>query len=703
MPLLFSRKKRSATTPQAPAVAIATGLDLYAPFTYATVSNGSVFAASGLSPMVKWNGQTPTFLQAGVPSPATPCALNYSGTGTITGAYSAYVRFVDTDGNPSSVSPISNTVIPTNAANIVYGNVPAATDPRVARRQILRNTTGQGITYYVDIDTTDLTGSNFTSPRTDTDLAAQEPVPLFDAEGNTLANRFDQPRNDKPIIVHYLGRLFAAGEVPYSLGHCWVQAGSTNVYGVATNWNSSMVGRFIYVRGSATAGEIAAVDTANQVLTLVDPWDGLTDKFSEYAIRQAPGERNLLYWSEANLPDAWPATAGVQIGDVGEPITALASAGSFLYVFQRRVAWRFSYQRDPARDAGVFEAFRRGLVNQRCWVQHGEQTYCLDEQGVYVFGSNEAVTDLSTPIQDLFWGPGNGSLRVAWEYSQYFHATHDQPKTTIRWFVALGHAKYPSHAICYHYVHQHWWIEEYPWPLGASTQAIVDRPMVAAAGPAARVYAFDGTLDGVSDTSGKLRGAVTTSTYLTISDSLTTFPATGLIGGTVAIVAGRGKGQLRRISAVSGATITVDLPWTIKPDTTSVYQLGAVRARWKSRRFRWTVTEKSTLRRMEVLFQPTTSDATLDVRLFPNFSPTPIAWGPSFPRHATDEAGLSWIKGEPDLSVHLAYEHGFVQARLDDSRDQFIARGDNFQLEMSGFSSRDVWRIFSLMLDGTPA
>lgn len=701
--LLFSRQNRTTSTPGvSSAVAIATGLDIYAPFTFATAANGSVFAASGLSPTLKWNGRTTTFVQAGVPAPTVPCAMNYSGTGTISGAYNAYVRFVDEDGNPSSVSPVSNTIIPNLVATIVYGNVPAAADPRVKRRQILRNTTGQAITYYVDIDTTDLVTANFTSTKTDTDLAAQEPVPLFDAEGNTLANRFDQPRNDKPIIVHYLGRLFASGEVPYDRGHCWTQAGSTDVYGVGTSWNSSLAGRFLYVRGSGTAGEIAAVDAVAQKLTLVDPWDGISDRFSEYAIRQPPGERNILYWSEANLPDAWPATAGVQIGEVGEPITALVSAGSFLYLFQRRVTWRFSYQRDPAKDSGVFEAFRRGCVNQRCWVQHGEQTYCLDEQGVYTFGSDEAVNDLSTPIQDLFWNQSDQEFRIAWEYSRYFHAIHDQPRTTIRWFVTLGHAAFPSHAICYHYINRQWWIENYPWPLGASAQAVLDRPVVALAGPSSRVYSFSGTLDGIKPTGNALRGKATSASYLTLTDAASTWAA-NLTSATVAIVAGRGKGQLRRISSSSGQTLTVDIPWTTLPDATSEYQIGGVQVRWKSRRLRWAVTEKQTPRRLEALFQPTPTQASVDVRIFPNFSKLPTTWGPSFPRTGSSEAGLSWTKDQPDLTVHLEYDQGFVQARMDDSRDQFIGRGDTFQLEMSGFSSQDTWRIFSLMLDGAPA
>ena len=46
---------------------------------------------------------------------------------------------------------------------ITYTNIPVPTDPKVVRRQILRNTDGEASVYYVDIDTTNLTSTTFTS------------------------------------------------------------------------------------------------------------------------------------------------------------------------------------------------------------------------------------------------------------------------------------------------------------------------------------------------------------------------------------------------------------------------------------------------------------------------------------------------------------------------------------------------------------
>lgn len=95
---------------------------------------------------------------------------------SFTGNYFAYVRFYDAEGRFSDFSPISP-VLALEAADLAYGfryeDVPVPTDPAVVGRQILRNAAADTTTFYVDIDTDDLVATDFTSDRTDADLAGQ--------------------------------------------------------------------------------------------------------------------------------------------------------------------------------------------------------------------------------------------------------------------------------------------------------------------------------------------------------------------------------------------------------------------------------------------------------------------------------------------------------------------------------------------------
>ncbi len=60
-----------------------------------------------------------------------------------------------------------------------YQDVPTPVETKVVRRQILRNLAGDASTYYVDIDTTDLTTTVFASTTDDETLAGNQPVNLF--------------------------------------------------------------------------------------------------------------------------------------------------------------------------------------------------------------------------------------------------------------------------------------------------------------------------------------------------------------------------------------------------------------------------------------------------------------------------------------------------------------------------------------------
>src|SRR5215831_13561065 len=133
---------------------------------YAQTPEGLLYVADGFNPLQRWDGLQAALVPVGVYAPATAPTIAASGSGTATGTYYAYVRFLNDRGSWSDLSPISNAVTAANQV-INYTAVPVPTQANVVRRQILRNTAGQTDTFYVDVDTTNLVATSFTSSLSD--------------------------------------------------------------------------------------------------------------------------------------------------------------------------------------------------------------------------------------------------------------------------------------------------------------------------------------------------------------------------------------------------------------------------------------------------------------------------------------------------------------------------------------------------------
>jgi hypothetical protein len=239
---------------------------------------------------------------------------------------------VDKYGNYSDLSPVSNTVTAASDVQIDYTGVPVPTQSKVTRKQILRNTAGQFATFYVDVDTTNVNTTSFSSTNTDAMLADQEAQPLFDLEGNDIANVYGVPPDWKPLLAYHLTRMWAAGEVTYSEGSCKVTTGSPTVTGFGTNWKSEYAGRYLHVLGATQSYLIDSVNETSQTITLDENYANASDLFAGYSIKAAPAERPLVYFSEAGLPEAWPAVNALSLPEDGDVVTGLMPMGSWLYV-----------------------------------------------------------------------------------------------------------------------------------------------------------------------------------------------------------------------------------------------------------------------------------------------------------------------------------------------------------------------------------
>lgn len=672
-------------------------LERFTPCSFAQATNGYVYFGNGMTSLRKWRDTLSMAALAGVNTPNVGFTIAGSGSGTITGTYRAYTRFVDEDGNFSALSPVSNELVASNVLSIVAtGVVTPPAGQRIVRRQILRNTSGQFQTFYVDIDSTDLATSTFSMSRSDNDLQTQGKVPLFDTLGSDIADRMSPPRNDKPIIAHHLGRLFLGGQVNASQGHVEVTNGSTTVQGVGTDFRAVFAGRVLYAGGGSYS--ISSVDLTNQRLTLATAYAGTTDKFATFIVRSAPAERNTVYWSEAGGNyDGWDPSSGVAVGDADDEVVGLMPFGSYLYILQRRATYRFTYNKDPATDGGVFLATRRGAVNNRVWAIDGPRTFLMDERGFYRFEDGQ-VTELSQSIQDLFFRDRRG-LSINWKSARYFHASHDEHDNTVRWFVSLGGDRLPRNAIAYNYRTQAWWVEEFPFPVGASASSNTIPAFPILGGPNKRLYTFGSdSRDGIQG--GGLNGKAASAGIASLEQRIAEAPAAA-VGLPIAITAGRGKGQWRTIAAVSGTTLRVTRPWSIRPDSTSEYQIGAIPWSWTSRLFRWIEWESSNRRRVELLYQPTKNRAALDARLYLDRAKEPIRWDLTFPARGEGDAPVVRYEARGvDASVNLQNSAGHAAMQVDGSRERTSGYPGLVQLELRGFSGGDPVAVFQIRLDG---
>lgn len=612
----------------------------------------------------------------------------------LNGTYNAYVRFIDGDGNPSSLSPISNEVTVGGASSFDYSAVQAASSP-VTKRQILRNTDGSNLIYYVDIETTDLATTTFSSTKTDDQLVEGEAVALFDSSGNSLDARFNLPPQDRQAIAEHSSRMFLAGTVVYE-GTCTVTNGSAAVTGIGTAFTDAMEGRVFKIKGQNTTYEVDDVSSAT-ALTLTAVFAGSTGYF-EFEIRCQPATRNIVYPSEVGPTfDGYSSLNAVEVGDPNDEVTALLSASSYLYVFQRGSTFRLTYQSDPG-DGTAFLEFRRGAVSQRCMAQVGNDTYILDERGIYKFAGG-AIEEISSVISPLFrLRPVADNIpRICWDHSRFFHASVDLAEEVVRWFVCLGSCYFPQHAICYRWSSQEWWIEEYQFPVPASAPlfGVPATPCVGAS--ANRILALvPGELDTIAHDAGTSRIRLTGATILTLTYSSVSVPAAA-VGAPVSVVTGRAAGQTRTIVSASSTGITINRPWSIVPAAGDVIQIGGIPWRWRSRRFQRA--DRAMDQDLEVFFVPQ-EEGTLLARTYDDFSGSPTVMAEDWAEFAVESDGVRLRQGLPNAEIDLTTDDGYCWWRRAEPSIENVPAGGVFQLELAGCGARSPLRLRTLGIYG---
>lgn len=708
--LRINQSLRMRQRPQMQGPAINSGLPREHPIEFARTPDGYMYFATGLDEVTKWDGLTPQVEISGVLGPTTGPTLTFSGTdGAITGDYQAYVRFLDAAGNVSNLSPAPTEVVTADEATTAnYSNVPVPTEGNVTTRQILRNTAGQFLVFYVDIETNNLFETEFSSTRTDEDLRLQEPVALFDSDLNlNIANFHDVPPDDKPYISFYQNRLWLYGFIEYSEGNAQVTTGSTTVTIIGGRITDEFVDRLLYVDESDRSYLITDVDEVAQTLTIDSAYAGATDLWASYTVTPNRNRRHLLCYSEPGQFDSWRSEQNITIAssdDIDDVGTGLVSTQSFLFILQRRHIYRLTYFRDPTIDGGIFLSARRGCVNNRCWISVDGFIYMLDDRGVYKFNGGDDVEEVTPPIQDIFYfDRPEGERRINWDAARLFHANHDRNDATLRWFVAFSGSKIPRHAICYNYVTPQWWIEEYPWPIGDSSLLKGVNPIPVTASEAHRTFAVGiGTLDNLDQADGDTLVQATSGGIRSITiDTDYTLPG-DLDGVPIGITAGKGKHQTRNIVSVSGQEIFVDRPWDIKPDATSWARIGAIPYRWRSHWLRWNPTETEETRRITLSYRPS-PDATVDLRLFEDYSEDPTTQHLTWPINENAGSGVTTEKDDPNAVMDLSLDKGFSYLSLDSMREYGVWRKEVFAAELRGYSADKAVRVYAIDVEGANA
>lgn len=591
----------------------------------------------------------------------------------------------------------------TGTAKIIYTNVPVPTDTKVTKRQILRNQDGDLDTFYVDVETTDLTGDHFESMQTSEDLAGAEGVAIVDLDGTDLAiSRYTVPPSRYATACLHGGRFFAAVIEPYAEGSISLTNGSKTVNGMGVEWNhQTFPGRYLTVRGETRRYEIDYLNSTTQ-LVLKDAYAGTTDPFARYEISPDVTQyRRGIAWSEAGLYEAWPPTNVRQLpNDSGSgELTRIFSQDSFVYIGTENWIYRFSFYKGPNRDGFFSIASNRGLCNHRCAVSIGGTTYCLDYLGVHAFSGNDDMP-VSDVLSDLFRTQPNTTYRINWAAKKYFHAVHDHGEGVIKWYVALSGEYTPRHALVLDYRRKRWAFEHSPYPVGASCLGQLNgRSQVFLGTRAKRVMAANyGSLDGPDPGQGTIRGTVTTAGPGWIADSSASFPSSGLVGYPVSIVSGRGRGQQGLIHTVSGTTLYIRGTWNVRPDTTSVYQIGGVNWRLRTGWYRWSDSPQSINREISLLFQKLSRAGTLHLRVYDDGQDDPLDAVETKPQ--ADGNGVGTTRDEPWLDVLTTKQNGAVRVPLTTFREWGSDAPQFVSVELAGVQGQDRQQVWGLNIAG---
>ena len=444
-----------------------------------------------------------------------------------------------------------------------------------------------------------------------------------------------------------------------------------------------------------------------QTITLTEAYKGSTLPYALYAIRSPQPDQRTVWYSDSQNTEGFSPLAAFSIADNGDEFTGLLSYDSFIFVMEHRHIHKFTYQINPKTDGAVFLVSDRGCINQRCAVLAKGGVYMLDEKGVHLFGRTPSQegqdNDLSAPIQTLF-RPEIPGPKINFDAGRFFHASLDQSIETIRWFVAMSGTYLPRHAICYQYVLDRWWIEEFPQSIGCSFVGRIYRRAPLETWGSGRLQNFYGTTgkrvvaNSVSPLDGVKPLAIYAAPVTAAGFNWFTTPASlpAGVGVPVVITGGRGEGQKRIITRISGDKVYVRDPWRIRPDITSTFQVGGVPWTWKSGWMRWLEEEATNPRNVEVSTRPTVVPNIVTLNRYTDRSDVPD-------NCAMDrtEDGVTVKSGDPNIRLSIPeLPGGFSQSLMFQGKQGYSRGPQVVSIGLKGVGTTDPLNVYQINLDG---
>lgn len=627
-------------------------LNPYAPWHWVRDVRGNTYLCNGIDRPLVWDGRSSSARLWGIDAATTAPTVGVGAAGVLTGDYYYHYAWVNSETGVVSNPSVRSSVLTLTSDKGSISGVPGSnSDPQVTHWRLFRNTAGQTTAFYKVADIA-IGTTTYTDNESDATITAND---VMDEDN-------DPPLSWLCFVAFYKGRIHLYGGRIEKEGTV-TMAASVNVVGSGTDFKPSHVGQAFMIPGDAKQYTVASVtDTTHLALTA--SFTGTTGSGQSYKLFRHE-DRADWYWGKAGQEEYFPSanSSGVFENDDDEP-TGLFIVGSQLFAAKRRHLYRLLHDTDPATDGGVFEALRhRGLVNQRSVVVVGPEAFLLDEFGAYQFDGANTATPIDFAINRLIQPSTEPSAdRVNWAYREKFHGVWDSKRDRILWFVCLGSDTEPKNALVYERKRQRWTVEEYR--VGITSSALQRdssnrlRAWVGDENGCVWALGISAGTDGApASSSGTLRGTVTSASSTTLVDSTASFYSTGdkLIGVPVYNVT---TGEWRTISSNTGTVLTVSSAWSATPTAGDIYRIGAIELQLRTKWFDLGAGDSKSFKKIRVYFQPTSTDYTVGLKVYYDFSTTAfLQWssqiaaargdGLEIPSTATSD-GIVLIHMKPD-------------------------------------------------------
>jgi len=630
-----------------------------------------------------------------------------SGFGTTAGTYVCGYRYIDdtTTAIPSSLSSLT-TVTVTENQKLDWSSLSTTTEARAQHKVELYRSAAGVTNVLFRVATLTYSGSmSYTDEVDDATLNASGPDDTLlvlvnpPVNNNLVARRFEPPPNDRPIVVQFQDRYFYGGLVKYNRGTVATN-GNTTITGTETDWVSTLVGRYIEIDGEVSPLKITAA-SATSITT--ETAASTTASGKSYVIVPEETKRRQVAFSEVDeaesVPDVNVFTVQKVPNDDSE-IIALMPFGTSLFLIGKRHKYGFNYSSNPALDGAVRYVEDRGVFNQYAWDTFGNAAYLMDDMGPYVFGGS--ANDIGQQIKDLWRKDGSGD-KIDFAKTDKFFVKCDRSKNRVYFFVSfVGDTEsYPTRALVYNITRGTWDLFHYPQQIAsAATIEQAGETKVMLGGENEKVYIADkGNTDIVT---AEIKGVCTSSSSTTIVDSGASFTS-AVVGSSVYIYEGTGKGQRRTITSQTSTQLTVS-SWTTTPDTTSKYVVGAIVWNWKSSSFGLAETDQRTPRQVGLKFKPTSNDQRIDIRFYYNNDDNPAENAMS---QVLGDAVEIQESNKEDVVVYLEDGRSSLETSSGHERFRFDgmysgnSHGDHkVSVELRGYSADETQEIQSINVDG---